>query len=66
MWVATYCSIKLPNVLNLIELFYTLNADNYKNDKENFVEIGNSIFQNVRNVAAGKPGSLSFISDYKN
>ena len=49
-----------------IELFYTLNADNYKNDKENFVEIGNSIFQNVRNVAAGKPGSLSFISDYKN
>ena len=49
-----------------IEFFYTLNADNYRNDKESFVEIGNSIFQNVRNITAGKPGSLSFISDYKN
>ena len=49
-----------------IEFFYTLNADNYKNDKESFVEIGNNIFQNVRNITAGNPGSLSFISDYKN
>ena len=49
-----------------VELFYSFEGDNYKHDRENFIEIGNKIFSNVESAIAGQSSSLSFISDYKN